>query len=419
MLDHVHPLAFLGAAKAHDAEFLIGQTERLVIALDPTETNLKPAQEALNAAKALYAAQDYAKAVAQAERAAALALSLNDRFTAYMAAWKDFQACRGELQEIGFPTEGLEAALDAADKRVARPVSEAGTIVPDYLGATETLARAMEGARALVAQARETSREIFLATLAVEALSDFPGRKAPSWMALRLEHMVEQATRELALGHLAAAHLIASEARARADDALAGAARAWERLDMVAAILDGLGAEGPLAASLAAKVAAAREGLARGIPDRASVHALARDLSDETAAFARHYPPARRLLEQADQAYASLRKEGFSSSDVEAALADARMALGNGAWAAVREKVAYTSGVFERLRSEQQALARAIGEIDERVGLLTGFHLPLLPEVQLVLSRAREAARSGRIAAANDELVVAGALMTQATRTGS
>ncbi len=419
MFDHVHPLAFLGAAKAHDAEFLIGQTERLVAALDPTETALKPAQEALNAAKALYAAQEYAKAVAQAERAATLAVSLNDRFTAYMAAWKDLQACRDELQEIGFPTEGLESALAAADKQVARPVGEAGAIVPDYLGATETLGRAMQDAHALVAQARETSREIFLATLAVEALSDSSARQAPSCTALRLERMVEQATRELALGHVAAAQVIASEARARADDAIAGAARAWERLDMVEAILDGLGAEGPLAARLQAKVAAARHALARGIPDRASAHTIVRNLSDETADLARHYPPSRRLLERADRVYASLRKDGFSSPELDAAFADARTALGNGAWSTVREKVAYVSEAFARLRSEQQALARAIGEVDERVALLTGFRLPLLPEVQETLNRAKEATRSGRIAAANNDLAVAGALMMQATRNGS
>ncbi len=419
MLDHVHPLGFFGTAKAHDAEFLIGQTEHLVTALDPTETTLGPAQEALNAAKALYAAQEYAKAVEQAQRAAELALSLNDRFTAYMAAWKDLQACRDELEEIGYPTEGLEAALAAADQRVARPVGEAGTIVPDYLGATETLGRAVEEARALVTQARGTSREVFLATLAVEALSDSPSREARSCMALRLERMVEQATRELALGHLAAAHVIASETRARADDAIAGAARAWDRLDMVEAILDGLGAEGPLAAGLEAKVAAARDALARGIPDRASAHAIVRNLSDETAAFARHYPLARRLLEQADRVYVSLRKDGFSSPELDAAFADARMALGAGSWAALREKVAYVSEAFVRLRSEQQALARALGEIDERVGLLTGFRLPLLPEVQETLNRAREASRSGRIAEANNELVLAGALLMQATRTGS
>lgn len=419
MVGHVSSLGFLGTPRAGDAEFLIGQTQHLVATLDPTGTALRPAQLALNTAKALHAAQDYARAVAQAERAATLAVTLNDRFTSYVAAWKELQACRDELKEIGIPTDRLEAALAAADQEVAHPVDDHGAVVPNYLGAMEVLERAVAEGRISVAEAREASREIFLATLAVEALSDSQSKQAPSWMSIRLEQMVEQATQELALGRLSAAHLIAAEARARADDTLAGAARAWDRLDLVAAILDGLGADGPLAATLATKVEAAKEALARGVPDRASTDAIVRQISDEVASFAKQYPGARKLLEAAERVDASFRREGFVSPEVAAALTEARFALGSGAWSSMHAKVAFVSETFAQLRRDQQILDRAVAEFDERVNLLRGFRLPLLPEVEIALSRVREATRSGRISAAKEELVLASTIMVRATRTGS
>lgn len=419
MFGNVHPLGFLGTPKARDAEFLIGQTQHLVVALDPTGTNLKPAQEALNAAKALHAAQEYAKAVAQAERAANLAVILNDRFMSYLAAWKELQACQDELREIGIPTDGLEATLAAADKEVVRLVDEDGARVPNYVGALDAMERAIRETRTLVAQAREASQEIFFATLAAEALSESPSKRVPSETAARIEQMVEQATRELAGGHIAAAQLIATEARARGDAALAGAGRAWDRIDMVTAILDGLGAEGPLVDELAMKVHAAKEALARGVPDRASAHAVVLQVSEDVASFAKHYPPDRKLLETAERVYTSLQREGFVSPGVNAALGEARVALGNGAWATVRERVAGVSETFVRLRRDQQTIGRAVADLDERVSLLKGFPIPVLPRIEEVLDRVRQAARSGRISAANADLVFAGALMAGVTRTGS
>jgi tetratricopeptide (TPR) repeat protein len=419
MFANAHPLGFLAAAKALDAEHLIGQTEQLVMALGPSEADLKPAEEALAAAKALYAAQDYSKAIAGAKRAAALAVSLNERFSAYMAAWKVLQACMEELERLGFPTEGLEVALAAADREVVRQVEEGGTLVPNYLGATEELERATEEARTLVTRARETSHEIFLATLAVEALSDSPSTPAPSWLGTRLDRMVEQATRELALGHVPAASQIASETRARADDALAGAARTWELLDLAAAILDGLGAMGRVADALREKIESARGSLARGFLDRTTASVVAHRLSDEVASFAKHYPRARSILERAERVYARLQEDGFCSYDVDGALSEARRALEAGEWESVRQHVERASQSFLRLRTEQEALTQAIAEIDERVSLLKDCRLPLLPEVQEILDRAKEEVRSCRLSGAGEDLLLANSLMMQATRTGS
>lgn len=419
MFANLQPLGFLAAAKSQDTELLIEQTEQLVAALGPDRSDFKSAKEALRVAKSLYAAHDYAKAFAQAKRAVALAASLNDRFNAYLAAWKTLQECMGELQGLGFPTQTMEAALGAADKEVVRMVDEEGTVVPNYLGATVMLKRATEDAHTLVVRAREVSHEIFLATLAVEALSESRSTRTPGWLAVRLDRMVEQATGELALGNVSAASQIAWKARARAEDALAGAARTWELLDMSAAILDGLGAEGQVAVDLAEQIGSARAALEQGFLDLTTASTVAHRLSDEVASFARHYPRARRALERAECVYSRLHREGFSSRDIDGALSEARRSLDAGDWCGVTENIGRASRRLVQLRREQYALGRTIVELEERVALLEGFHLPLMPDVQELMSRAKEEVCCGRLSAANEDLLMAKALLMRVTRAGS
>lgn len=419
MFGNGHLLGFLGSEKAQDAEMLIGHTELLVSALIPLQADLQPATEALDAAKSLYAEQDYSKAVAQAIRAGALAVSLNERCNAYMAAWKDLQACREELESIGFPTDNLEDALGAADKEVARRVEEDGTTVPNYLGASAMLERATADARSLLSQARAASREIFLASLAVEALSDSPTTPVASPLTLRLEEMVTKSTRELAEGRLPAASKLASEARSRAEAILAGASRVYETLDMAAAILDGLDATGPLAERIGEKISAAREALDRKLLDKTTGLAIAEQSSRDVAAFAKHHPPARGVLEQAERVYGELQKDGFHSDEVESALVSARRSLGEGDWTAVKESVGRASQIFLQLQQERAAVAQVIREMDERVGALKVCRLRLLPEVVELLGHAREQAESFRLSAAREVLTHANAVMMQATQGGS
>ncbi len=419
MFGNVHPLGFLGGEKAQDAQLLIGQTELLVSTLVPLQADLQPAAAALGVAKSLYAAQEYSRAAAQAVRAGALAVSLNERFGAYMAAWKDLQARMEELESLGFPTDALEDALGAADKEVARRVQEDGTTVPDYVGATALLERATAEGRSLVERARVASRGIFLATLAVEALSDSPSSPVASPLPLRLEEIVEQATRELALGHIPAASRLASEAKGRADAILAGAARVYDTLDLAAAILDGLDAHGPLAESLAEKIDAAREALDHGLLDRTTGLLVAQQVSSDIAAFAKRYPPARKVLEQAERIYGSLHAEGFRSDAVESALGETRRALGAGDWTGVGEGACCASQVFVRLKEERETLVREIREVDERVRTLRACRLRMLPEVEQLLGHARQQAGNFRLPAAKEILLHATAVMRQATQAGS
>lgn len=419
MFERVHPLGFLDSFRAQDAELLIGKAEGIVNALAPADVDLKPAQDALHAAKALFAAEAYSKALAQARRAASLATSLNDRFTAYIAAWKSIQDCRNELERIGFPTDILDAALASADRETVRQVEEGGTLVPNYLGATALLERAAGEARRLVALAREASHDVFLATLAVEALSDSPWRSMPSWLSVRLEGLVERATHELARGNVPEARRIAFEARARADDARAGATRAWEILDMAAAMLDGLEAYGPLSLELSKKVDSARAALGQGFLNRSMAIELARRISDDVSAFAAQYPGLRKTLEQQELELAVLRMEGFRSPPIEGGLQTARDALGRGEWELARESVETVAAGFARERHEGEQIARGIAEIETRAKLLECFRLPMMPGVVELIDRATRAVRAWRLPEAREDLDLAAALMNEATRTGS
>ncbi len=419
MFANGNPLGFLAASRAQSVIQVIGKTEQLVTTLGTTQADLKPAQDALAAAKALYAAHEYSGAAAQAKRAGALAVSLNERFNAYLEAWTSIQDCMNDLQEIGFPIRDLEAALGAAEEEMVRPVDEEGAVVPNYRGATAMLERAMEEARTLVVRARDASREVFLASLAVEALSESQVNQTANWIAVRLEEMIEQATRELALGNLHVARKLATEARARAEAARARAVQVQELLEEAQVVTEHLREEGLAADALTERVGSLRDAMAQGFPDPTTAMVVVRRLSNEAVHVADQYTRARKVLEHAKRVHARLKLGGFVSYEVDAALLDARRALEAGEWTRVREDVGRASHVFVQRRDERDVLAKGIGEIQERVSLLNGFRLPLLPDVQEILDRAREEFESGRYSGANEDLLFATALMTQATRTGS
>ncbi len=419
VLANGNPDDVFAESDARSVSELIGHTELIVTCFGRTRANLGPAQEALTAAKALFAAQAYPDAAAKAEHAAALAVRLNDRFNRYMAAWKSLQSCMDELRSIGFPTQALEAALSAADKEVAHQVAEDDTLVPNYLGATDMLERATDAMRVLLGHARAASRGVLLASLAVEALATSPAARTTNGLVPRLERMIELATRELALGHVSAASKLASHARARADAALAGASEVWEVLDMANAILDGLETTGEAVRGLKEKIAATREALGAGSLDWTMAMEAAGRLSDEVASFTKLHPKAWRIIRRAEAVYARLREEGFRSKEVDAAFVEAQRALDRGDWAGVREKVGDVSQSFVRLRADQGTLTRSITELDARVTLLKDCRLTLMPKVEEALGRAKVEVRTCQLSGAGEDLMLATALMLEATRSGS
>lgn len=418
MLLEATSLGFLDASRAQSVSRIIGKTERLVATLGLAPSDLECAEEALRIAKTLYAVRDFSEAVAQAHRAGALAVSLNDRFNAYVAAWRGLQKHMAELEELGFPTVDLEAALGEAEEAMARTVEEDGAVVPDYIGATARLERASGEARAALVGARQGSREIFLATLATEALSKADSSEAVNLIIGRLEGVIVQATAELARGHVDAAAKLACEARRQADEILVGRARMHEFAEDINHFFDELGAEtgtqGPPREEPPASGAAYE-----GAVEPASPASVVPDFSDEAVSFMDRFAKAQHALDRAERVRSLLKDEGFSSSDVDGALATARHAADSGDWTNVRENLGRATRVFVDRRNERVALARGIADLDARLSLLQDFGLPLLPSVRETLEDAKRALGSGKLPEASEHLVSANTLMARATQTGS
>ncbi len=409
MLANAHD--FPGVSRAQDVSRLIGYTERLVAKLGLVPTDLERAREALFAAKVLFAAQDFSEAAAQAKRAGALALSLNEGFNAYVSAWRDLQSCIGELEGIGFPADSFETAIGEAEEAMTQWVEQEGSLVPDYQGATARLEKATEKARAILIEARQSTREILLASLAIEALSEARSPPALCSLVVSLEDMVEQATRALALGDVSAAFQLASEARRRADEVLVIGLPSRilaEAIEEVSLDVDTVLRE---AERPEARLVAVDQAVPRG--------RLPFTVSEQAPAFMEKLARTWQLLEHADQIHAQLRAAGLALPDVEDALAEVHRALKRDDWERVKENLRRALDAVVMRRDERIAVAREISDLQERVTPLMEFHLPFLLDVQDVLERAREELRSGRPAGARDFVICANELLSRATRSGS
>lgn len=411
MFANANAPGFPAASRAHDVHRLIRYTERLVANLGLVPTDLERAREALHVAKVLFAAENFSEAAAQAKRAGALAVSLNDRFNAYVAAWRDLQTCIGELEGIGFPTDSLETAVRDAERAMTHWVDEEGSLVPDYQGATAQLEKATARARAILIEARQGTREILLASLAIEALSEARSLPSLGSLIVSLEGTVEQATRELALGHASESFRLASEALRRAEEVLVvglpsrGLAAAIEELS---ADVDAVFREAEVPQDGLVTV---EEAVPRG--------RLVAAVSQQAPTFMEKVARTRQVLEHAEQIHAQLRAEGYALPDVDEALAEAHRALERDDWHRMRENLRRALHIVVARRDERISVAREIGELQERATRLKDFHLPFLLEVQDVLERAREELQSGRPADARDFVICGNELLSRATRSGS
>src|SRR2546421_10090225 len=90
-------VGFLRSSKVRNAENAIGQLEGLVTVLWLTQADIKPAEEALQVAKQLFAGGQYAKAFHAAKRAESLAIMLDERFGGEPPA---AHAARGLCQSV-------------------------------------------------------------------------------------------------------------------------------------------------------------------------------------------------------------------------------------------------------------------------------------------------------------------------------
>lgn len=214
-------VGFLRAGRARQAEEAIGRSEGLVAVLRLTQADLEPAETSLRIARELFRGHEFSRALTAARKAETLAITLDERYAAYQKARADLEIRIGELRRIGLDTSAYDEALLRAQDKVTVGVMEEGSVVPNYLEARALMERAATEGRNLLVRANAASNRIFLAEIAITVLGEMEGVEDPHAFAEGavddLESSLEEATRELALGHVDSATRIASGIEIRAE----------------------------------------------------------------------------------------------------------------------------------------------------------------------------------------------------------
>ena len=406
---------FLRAFRARQAEDAIQHSEGLVTVLKLSQADLKAAEDALSIAKDLYQGRQFGKALAAARRAEALAITLDERFSGYQKAVNTLAIRIDDLRRLGLRTEDLEAILGRAEEKVVAGAWENGAFVPNYLEARAILEQAAEQGRKLLVEANAASNRIFLAELAIEALGDMPGLANPKAFAGRtapeLERTLEEATKELALGHVAAAARIAAELEAKAERIRVDYGEASKVLDLTETRLAELRAEGIVTERLERQASFARDMLGKGMVPPG--HEMARRLSEEAVALGEAHRRAATSLADAEVVYQRLVGEGFHSYEADAAIKDARRAMKEGSYARAMEHLDKAQAAFARRRNAREALAKALEETRGRIAALQDATFPLLPDVQEVLGRAEREFRQGNYSGSSEDLQIATVLLSR------
>lgn len=409
---------FFRAGKARQAEEAIGRSEGLVAVLRLTQADLQPAEESLRIARDLFHAHEFSKALAAARQAESLAITLDERFAAYQKARTTLEIRIGELQRLGLRTEVLEEALRRAQEKTTTGVRQDGAFLPNYLEARVLLERAAEEGRSLLVRANAASNRIFLAELAINALADSEGVADPKAFAegalVALEHALEDATRQLAVGDVDGATRTAIEIESRAERLRTAFREAGDLLDRTDARLGDLRASGIVTERIERQIAYARDMRARGLLEPALE--MAARLAEDAHHLAETHAKALTGLQDAEVLYTRLGREGFQSYEAEAAIKDARRALKEGNYARTLEHVERAHAAFARRRNAREALAKALADTQRRVDLMKAGDFPMLPDVREVLGRAEREFRQGNYSGSSEDLRIATVLLTQTPR---
>ncbi len=409
---------FLRAGKARHAEEAIGRSEELVAVLRLTQADLEPAEASLRIAHSLFQAHEFSKALAAARKAEALALTLDERFNAYQKAKSALEIRLGELRRIGLDTHAFEEALVRAQGKVATGMLENGSVVPNYLEARVILERAAAEGRDLLVRANGASNRIFLAEIAITSLADLEGIEDPRAFAEgavnELEHSLEEATRELALGHVESAARIAAGIETRADRLRAVFRETGVTLDRIESRLGELRLDGIVTDRIERQIVYARDMRAKGLLEPCLE--MAERLMEDTSRLSESHSKAVIALQDAEVLYNRLAQEGFHSYEADAALKDARRSMKEGNYGRALENVERAHGAFVRRRNAREALAKALAETQRRVELINTAEFPMLPDVQEVLTRAEREFREGNYSGSSEDLQIATVLLGNAAK---
>ena len=406
------------AGKARHAEEAIGHSEGLVAVLRLAQADLEPAEESLRIAKELFRAHEFSRALSAARKAESLAITLDERFAAYQKAREALRIRISELQRIGLRTDTLDAAQTRAEEKIRTAALENGVSVPNYLEARVVLERAAQEGLNLLMRANAASNRIFLAEMAIEALGDMEGISDPRAFAqgalTGLEHALEDATHELAIGNVDGATRIATQIGSRAEHLRTAFRESGEVLDRTETRLGELRAEGIVTERIERQLAYAREMRAKGLLEPSLE--LARRLTEDAARLSEAHAKAVTSLQDAEVLYSRLVLEGFHSYEADAAIKDARRGLKEGNYARTLEHVERAHGAFVRRRNAREALAKALAETQKRIKLLKATDFPMLPDVEEVVTRAVQEFRQGNYSGSSEDLQIATVLLSQASR---
>ncbi len=410
----------LRSGKARHAEEAIGRSEELVAVLRLTQADLEPAEESLRIAHSLFQAHEFSKALAAARKAENLALTLDERFNAYQKAKSDLEIRLGELRRLGLEAHSFQESLRRAEGKVSTGMMENGSVVPNYLEARVILERAAAEGRDLLVRANAASNRIFLAEIAIMSLGDLEGIEDPRAFAEgavnELEHSLEEATRELALGHVDSATHLAAAIETRADRLRSVFRETGVTLDRIESRLGELRLEGIVTDRIERQIAYARDMRAKGLLEPCLE--MAERLMEDTSRLSESHSQAVTALQDAEVLYTRLTQEGFRSYEADAALKDARRSLKEGNYGRALEHVERAHGAFVRRRNAREALAKALAETQRRVELIRVADFPMLPDVREVLVRAEREFREGNYSGSSEDLQIATVLLGNAARPG-
>jgi len=270
-------VGFLRSSKVRNAENAIGQLEGLVTVLRLTQADIKPAEEALQVAKQLFAGGQYAKAFHAAKRAESLAIMLDERFGGYQQAATALRVRIQSMQRLGLRADLLEAILTRAEEKVLSGTWEEGMFVPNYVEARRLLERAEQEGRAFQHKAERASNGIFMAELAIESIGEIKGPTDPiafvHGATPGLEGLLQDATKELALGNADGAAEVARDIVAKAAHLKKRYAETVKSLDGTEAQMAQLRGEGILTNGTEGEIRIARETLEKGLVEPAAAMA--------------------------------------------------------------------------------------------------------------------------------------------------
>lgn len=411
----------LKSFRARHAEEAIDHSEGLVSVLRLTQTDLKPAEDAIKVAKELFAAHQFSKALNAARKAEAIAITLDERYSGFQKTAKSLGICLERMKKLGLPTESLEAVIGRAEEKVTAGIWENGSFIPNYLEGRVLLEKAEKDGRDLLTKAETASNQIFLAELAMEALVETQGPADPKVFAegaaLGLEQALEQATRELALGNIDSAARVAKDLEERATQLREDYVDATRTLTATETRLADLRGEGIATDRIESQLEIAKDILAKGLIDPAST--MSRRLSKEAQTLGETYRNAVTGLADAEILYTQLTKEGFHSYDADAAIRDARRSIREGNYTRAVEHLERSHAAFVRRRNVRESLAKALEETRSRVMVLKDSGLPFIPDVQELLGRAEREFRDGNYSGSSEDLRIATLLLGQPGRSGN